>query len=437
MAEREKVAHLLRRASFGPTAEEVDAAESAGWEATLSTVLGASDPKLGPPVPSITSDPIDSLPREATGEQREAARKLRETQTQMIYEWWLDRMVAAGSQLEEKIVFFWHGHWATSIEKVDSPHLMLMQHKTFRQYGQGDFSHFAKAMVRDPALILWLDNQKNSRRAPNENLARELMELFTLGIGNYTEDDVKAGARALTGWTVDRGPGRARFESGRYDAGDKTILGQTGKFDADGFVDILLNRPASPRFIAKRVWFRFASGEEMSEATLHRLVSAYSIGKGLTTLMQAVFTDPAFAATRGHLVKQPVEWMVGAMRQLAIRPSAMGEADRKAVRDHLQGMQQTLYRPPSVGGWPSGATWLTSHTSQVRLRAAEFLANKTGTTTIAKLNAAPQQGRPDALARLLVVDAWTPRTRAVLDGAAKDVRKLLALGLISPEYSVQ
>ena len=437
MAEREKVAHLLRRATFGPTAEEVDAAESAGWEATLSKVLGASDPKLGPPVPSITSDPIDSLPREATGEQREAARKLRETQTQMIYDWWLDRMVVAGNQLEEKIAFFWHGHWATSSEKVDSPYLMLLQHKTFRQYGQGDFSHFVKAMVRDAALILWLDNQKNSRRAPNENLARELMELFTLGIGNYTEDDVKAGARALTGWTVERGNGRVRLENGRYDAGDKTILGQTGKFDADGLVDILLNRAASPRFIAKRIWFRFGSGEQMSEATLHRLVSAYSIGKGLTTLMNAVFTDPSFLEARAMLVKQPVEWAVGAMRQLGIKPSGLAEADRKTLRDHLQGMQQTLFRPPSVGGWPSGVTWLTSHTSQVRLRASEFLATKAPNATISKLNAAPQQGRPDALARLLVVDAWTPRTRAVLDGVAKDVRKLLALGLISPEYSVQ
>jgi uncharacterized protein (DUF1800 family) len=437
MAEREKVAHLLRRATFGPTAEEVDAAESAGWEATLSKVLGASDPKLGPPVPSITSDPIDSLPREATGEQREAANKLRETQTTMIYDWWLDRMVAAGSQLEEKVVLFWHGHWATSIEKVDSPYLMLLQHKAFRQYGQGDFTHFVKAMVRDPALILWLDNQKNSKRAPNENLARELMELFTLGVGNYTEDDVKAGARALTGWTVDRATGKSRFESGRFDGGDKTILGSTGKFDADGFVDILLNRAASPRFIAKRIWYRFGSGEQISEATLHRLASAYSVAKGLTSLMSAVFTDPEFIGTHAQLVKQPVEWAVGAMRQLKIKPSALSEADRKTLREHLQGMQQTLYRPPSVGGWPSGATWLTSHTMQVRLRAAEFLASKTAAASISKVNDAPQQGRADALARLLVVDAWTTRTRAVLDNAAKDVRKLLALGLVSPEYSVQ
>jgi uncharacterized protein (DUF1800 family) len=437
MAERDKVAHLLRRATFGPTAEEVDAAERDGWEATLSRVLGPSDPKLGPPVPAITADPIDSLPREATGAEREAARKARQAQIQMITEWWLDRMVAAGSQLEEKIVFFWHGHWATSIEKVDSAYLMLLQHNTFRQYGQGDFSHFVKAMVRDPALIIWLDGQRNSRRAPNENLARELMELFTLGIGNYTEDDVKAGARALTGWTVDRAAGKAKFDSSRYDGGDKTILGQTGKFDADGFVDVLLNRAASPRFVARRIWFRFASGEPVSDAVLHRLVTAYSTGKGLTTLMGALFTDPAFAAAKGQLVKQPVEWAVGAMRQLQIRPSTLAENDRRAILNYLDGLQQTLFRPPSVGGWPSGATWLTSHTAQQRMRAAELLAAKASGVTIAKLNDAPAQGRADALARLLVVDAWTPRTRAVLDSNAKDVRKLLALGLVSPEYSIQ
>lgn len=437
MAEREKVAHLLRRATFGPTAEEVDVGERDGLEAAIARLVGPSDPMAGPPVPVITADPIDSLPKEATPEEREMARKLREEQTQLITDWWIDRMVMSGYQLEEKMTFFWHGHWATSLDKVDSPHLMLLQHNTFRRYGQGDFSQFVKAMLRDPALILWLDGQRNSKRAPNENLARELMELFALGIGNYTEDDVKAGARALTGWTVNRGDGTVTLEKSRFDGGDKTILGKTGKFDADGFADVLLQHPASRRFVVSRLWFRFASGEPIAQDVLHRLVSAYAAGHGLTTLLLAMFHDPAFYESRGQLVKQPLEWAVGAMRQLGVKPAGFDPNARRQLLSQLDGLDQVPFRPPSVGGWPSGATWLTSHAVQVRLRLAEMLVARTPGPSMAKLADVPQLGRPDALARLLVVDGWTPRTRAVLVAAAKDARKMLALGLVSPEYSVQ
>lgn len=435
-ADREMVAHLLRRAIFGPTAEEVDAAERDGVEATIARVAGPSGPLVGPAVPEVGADPYYSLPKKASRQQREAARAARRAQVRLITEWWLDRMVANGGQLEEKMVFFWHGHWATSVEKVDAARLMMLQHNTFRRHGQGDFAELVKAMLRDPALILWLDGQRNTRKAPNENLARELMELFTLGIGNYSEEDVKAGAKALTGWTVDRAMGGVKFAKSRFDAGEKTILEQTGKFDADGFARILIQQPASARFVVSRLWFRFASGEPIAEDVLHRLVRVYSPGRGLTTLMMALLRDPAFAKTRGQLVKQPLEWAVGAMRQLRVRPSGLSEKDRKYLLYLLDGLDQVPFRPPSVGGWPSGVAWLTSHSAQVRLRLAELLAARAPGATVAKLSAAPTAGRVAALARLLVVDEWTPRTRAVLDDAAKDVRKLLALGLASPEYSI-
>lgn len=436
MAERERVAHLLRRATFGPTAEEVDAAERAGLEATIARLVGPTDSSLGPPMPVLGADPYDALAKDATGEQRSAARKARREQIQMITHWWLDRMVASGSQLEEKMVFYWHDHWATSVEKVNSAFLMLLQHKTLRQYGQADFADLVKAMVRDPALILWLDGQRNTRKDPNENLARELMELFTVGIGNYTEEDVKQGARALTGWVVNRATGRVRLDKARFDPNKKTILGKQGPFDADGFADILLAMPVAQRFVVARLWSRFGSSESIAEPVLHGLVKAYAAGRGLTSLLIAMFSHPAFYETRGQLVKQPVEWAMGAMRQLRLRPSTMSENDRRQLLGHLDGLDQVPFAPPSVAGWPHGAAWLTSHSIQVRLRFAELLAARTPSAVLAQLSAAPQPGRADALARLLVVDEWTPRTRAVLTAAAKDIRKMLALGLVSPEYSV-
>jgi hypothetical protein len=218
MATRQQLAHLLRRATFGPRASEVDAAERAGFEPTMGGSMSTPMPALG------------------LAKDRE--------QVRAGVLWWVDRMVAAENQVAEKLVFFWHGHWATSVRKVRSPGLMLGQQKTFREYGGGDFGAFVKAMLRDPALIVWLDGQRNTRKAPNENLARELMELFTLGVGPYTEDDVKAGARALTGWQLDRDAGRLVFNPKRHDPGVKTILGRSGAFDADGFAEVLLAQPA-------------------------------------------------------------------------------------------------------------------------------------------------------------------------------------------------
>ena len=233
MADRDRFAHLLRRATFGATAEEVDQAERAGvrrrgggvgdTRAARSRCGGHAAPRRWAPILTRrwTATPPANSGRRPSGSRRD--------QIQAITAWWVDRMTAAEHQLHEKLVFFWHGHWATSVQKVDSAQLMLVQQEVFRRHATGQFGPFVKAMLRDAALIRWLDGQRNTRKAPNENLARELMELFTLGIGNYTEDDVKAGARALTGWAIDRVTGQVRLEPARFDDGVKTILGKTGR----------------------------------------------------------------------------------------------------------------------------------------------------------------------------------------------------------------
>src|SRR5262249_30464232 len=158
--------------------------------------------------------------------------------------------------LLERVTWFWHGHFATSVQKVRSARLMLQQNQTERQHALGDFSVLAKAMVVDPAILVWLDGQKNTAKAANENLARELMELFTLGINQYTEQDVRESARALTGWKVNRDGMTATLAPKQHDAKDKTVLGHTGPLDALSLVDILVAAPPSSRFIAQRLWYR-------------------------------------------------------------------------------------------------------------------------------------------------------------------------------------
>ena len=439
MTTRVDLAHLLRRATFGPRADEVDAAERAGYSATLDALLAPAGPDAGAgrtPVPQLGPDPYLALPQNPDRATRAKAQQQRRDQQRALVIWWLDRMVQADHQLPEKLTFFWHGHWATSIEKVDFAGLMLMQQQTMAQLGRGDFGIMAKAMLRDPALILFLDGQKNTRQAPNENLSRELMELFTLGIGHYTEDDVKAGARALTGWTLNRSTGAAELKPARYDPGPKTILGRTGTFDTDGFADILLAQPANAEFLARRLWFRYVTGEPIGDGPLDRLVAAYRPGRDITALLRALFSDAGFGSTGGQLVKQPVEWCVGAMRQLGIRPGELADKDKVALLQGLGSLGQLPGRPPSVGGWPAGAAWLTTSSAQLRLRAADFLAVHADVAVVATLTAVPDAQRVDALARLLVVDSFTDRTRAVLAGVAGDARKLISLGLASPEYSV-
>ncbi|GII23935.1 DUF1800 domain-containing protein [Planosporangium mesophilum] len=437
MATRTELAHLLRRATFGPRADDVDAAERAGLDATVTALFTPAGEDAGAartPVPAL--EPVAVPGPKADAAARQKAREQQRQQVTTVTLWWLDRMVQADHQLREKLTFYWHGHWATSVEKVRDAHLMLTQQQTLYRYGAGDFGVLVKAMLRDPALIVWLDGQKNTVRAPNENLARELMELFTLGIGRYGEADVRQAARALTGWRIDQPQRTAVFDPKRHDGGQKTILGATGAFDADGLADVLLAQAANAEFLAARLWSRYASGDPVPADAGNRLVTAYRAGRDVGALLRAVLADPAFGSTRGQLVKQPVEWAVGAMRQLGIRPGALPAAQQRQLLQGLDQLGQVPFKPPSVGGWPAGTAWLSTSAVQVRLRVADLLAGHADPGVAGRLTAVPVAQRSDALARLLVVDAFTERTRTVLAPAAGDVRRLIALGLASPEYTV-
>ena len=425
------VSHALRRLTFGPTAAEVDRAEKAGLAATVTAALA---PRPAPSAPDLGADPRRALPENATRADRQKARMAAAEQTAELGRWWLQRMTADGSATE-KLTFFWHGHWATNVQKVKSAALMFQQQQTFRRYGTGDTGPLVRSMLRDPALILWLDGQKNTAKAPNENLARELMELFTLGIGNYTEDDVKAAARVLTGWTVDRSTGTAKLMPRRHDAKSETLLGKSGTFDTDSFADLLVRHPAHAPFIAARLWIRYGSGAAPSAAASARLVSAFGPGRNVTAMLKALVTDPEFAATQGQLVKQPVEWVVGAVRQLGIDTGRLEDKELQKLSGTMKQLGQVPFRPPSVGGWPVGVAWLTTSSTQVRLRSAPNLV-ALAPAAVATLEQAGKSDRLDALARLLVIDKWTDRTAAVLTPAAQEPKRLLALGLAAPEYAV-
>ncbi|MGY0020581.1 DUF1800 domain-containing protein [Streptomyces sp. cg35] len=483
---------LLHRTGFDARPDAVEAALKSGFEATLDRVLAASGtdrgvdatpaPELGPLPPrnseakkrreqgpsgkrterrgdaatataaadhggSPQAEPKDEPKGESGGDgtpkdpkddpvrkhYREVLRQQREELTQ----WWLERMVAAEHPWAEKRTLLWHNHWATSIRKVKSGDAMLRQNETLRRLGAGDFRDLARAMVVDPALMVWLDADGSTAKAPNENLGRELMELFVLGVGHYTETDVRQAAAALTGWTVDRQahPWKARFKARRHDQGRQTVVGETTDFTARSLIDHLVSLPDSHAHVATRMWGALVSNENKpSKAALARMTAAYGRQRDTTALFRSMFTDEAFADADNVLVKQPVEYVVGSLRALGVRPSALPQkARRQLLTRTLTGLGQVPFAPESVGGWPAGAAWLTTAAAQVRITFAQQLVHH---ADLDDVDAAAASERPDLLARKFGVGAWGATTRGVLRAAAHDPRKVTAVALTAPEHLV-
>lgn len=439
--DRALVGHLLRRSGFGASGSEIDAAVGLGYQALVDGLFapGADPGAEATPPPSGLAEPAAG--GQATPAQKKAANAERTQAAYDLIAWWITRMTAARRPWAEKRTFFWHGHFATSVQKVRSAQLMLGQNQTQRALGGGDFRTLMRAMLTDPAMMIWLDAAGSTAKAPNENLARESMELFSLGVGNYTEQDVRQAALALTGWRLNRASGQAVFAPGPHAAGPETILGKTASFDVDSFTDLLMAQQANPRFIASRMWFRLASSSPIPTDVLARLTGAYGSGHDLAALARAVFTDPVFMSpasgtlsARYALVKQPVEYVVGVLRALRITPPADGAAKESAIlRAALTGMGQVPFLPPNVGGWPSGTLWLTTAATQARIVFAEWAAT---TGDLGQVADAAAADRIDAVAHLLGIDAFSDRTRSALADLAANPADLVGLALLSPEYAV-
>ncbi|MCD2191886.1 DUF1800 domain-containing protein [Actinomycetospora endophytica] len=436
---------LLDRFGFGARPGELSAAVGQGFAATLDAMLAPapSDPGVAAtPPPALTS--IANRGKAGTPAQK-AAQQERAQGQNALTRWWLDRMWAAERSLPERLTWFWHGHFATSAQKVNQPAYLLTQNESLRRLGSGDFRSLAQAMIVDPAMLVWLDGRTNRVGSPNENLGREFMELFSLGVGHYTETDVREAARALTGWTVNASTGTARLVARRQDTGPKTILGQTAAFDAPSFVNMVVARPESAAFVAGRLWFRLVSTTPPPPGVLAQLTAAYGPGRDLGALLRAIATSAPFHDSATTLVKQPVEWAIGLMRAVGTRPSSVTTAPRARpvaataaaradpVHQHLQALGQVPFLPPSVGGWPGGTSWLTPSAQLDRLALAQAV--------IAHAAIPPGPTGPNAqidwARQVLGVDAFGPRsTDALRDVAGGDPRSVLTVAALTPEYVI-
>ncbi|WOB06266.1 DUF1800 domain-containing protein [Piscinibacter gummiphilus] len=364
--------HLLGRTGFMPSPGEVSAwAGLAPDEAVNRLLAGARRAEPRQPAPAFTREPIRP-PLRAQGDvdaRKEALRQLR-ADTVALAGWWLQEMRDSPTPLAERMALFWHNHFATSVQKVRQAQGMYIQHQLLRRHALGSFRELLHGVARDPAMLIYLDGAANRAESPNENFAREVMELFTLGEGQYSEQDIKEAARAFSGWAVDREAWAARFRPRQHDRGDKTLLGQRGRFDADAALDVMLDQPAAPRFIVSKLWREFVS--PVPDAKVVEPVAQRFRESGWRTdvALRELLLSPAFWApqNRAVLIKSPVELAVGTLRQFEI------ELDNAQALVGVTARQgQMLFSPPNVKGWPGYTDWITSTTLLDRKRFTERL----------------------------------------------------------------
>jgi uncharacterized protein (DUF1800 family) len=426
-----RTARVLRRTGFGVTGAQVDTVAAQNWSKYVDAALGA-DPEADP---GARATPMPTLPTlrgpgkgAAVADRREFNHELSGQMTELS-QWWLRRMIAVQQPIHEKLTLLWHNHFATSAQKVRAAAHMAAQNQKLRSLSLGDFRTLAHTMLTDAAMLHWLDAQTNTAKAPNENLAREFMELFTLGHGDgYTEDDVREGARALTGWVI-RPTGQTMVVPKRHDRTAKTIFGVTGNFDAAGFCDTVLAQPKSPQYVAGRLWQQLASDTQPSPPALDRFVAAYGPHRDLRALTRAILTDDEFVGSRAAIVNTPVEWLVGVIRTLGV--SVDSPARLKMVDTTLRALGQRPFYPPDVGGWPHGRVWMSTASADVRMRAASQLARAGDLSTVEDTGA---DDRIDAVGYLIGVGAWSDRTVTALQPLVRTPVQLVAAAVNTPEY---
>ena len=377
------MAHLLRRAGFGATRRELERYESQGYEAAVDELLAPAEPgRMG-----------DDLVRRYHHEYSGLMGQTGPGAT------WLYRMISTDNPLQEKMALFWHGLFATGYPKITNGKVMLDQLRMFRRYGLGSFKTLLVELSKDPAMIIWLDNQDNHTGTINENYGRELLELFSLGVGNYTEDDVKECARAFTGWTIGnmeymklrairdsiwpygRISWHFRYREEDHDDGEKTFLGETGRFNGEDIIEILCRQEATAKFLARHMYHYFVADEPpvpqwpytppRDPAAVDALAQAYfDSGYDITAMLRVLFTSDFFRSqdTWYEKVKSPADLMAGVLRLTG--EYRMPERDFVGESQRMTFMGQQLANPPSVEGWHQGTEWVDTGTLVERINFA-------------------------------------------------------------------
>jgi len=386
--------HLLNRAGFGGTPAQARALADMGLNKAVDHLVKYESLAFEP----VKGDLFDhDIMHPPTTQERETALKARQSndeealaalqrerqrrqgldrkQIAELQKWWIKRMIETPRPLEEKMTLFFHGHFATGYRTIEDSYHMFQQNQLYRKFSTGNFAQLAHRILHDPAMLKYLDNDENRKSKPNENLARELMELFTLGEGRgYTEADIKAGALALTGYSFE--DDTFQFNQNNHDASDKTIMGKSGQFDGDGFLDVILARNECAEFLAGKL-FKFFVNDTPNEPSKEQKAFILAMANKLRAskydlkpLLDAVFSSAYFysADNRGAIIKSPIQLTVQAVRSLR---TPVRELSALASATDLMG--QNIFFPPNVKGWDGGRSWINTSTLFIRQNVLVYL----------------------------------------------------------------
>ncbi len=394
-----EAAHLLNRAGFGGSPSEIAAFHALGREKAVDSLLNPTEPDDAFPLPDWSSPENaeadmrervaqrrefqqksrDLSPEKADRARREMQREIRQEQRQRALEaqgWWFRRMVKTQAPLREKMTLFWHDHFATSVQKVKQPVLMLVQNELFRSHAFGSFRDLTQGILMDPAMMLYLDTQSSKKGKPNENFAREVMELFTLGEGNYTEQDIREAARAFTGYQLNRSTGKVFHNKRQWDDTDTTVFGSTGAYDGKQVIDLIFRKPEAARLLPVKLW-EFFVYDKPAPAAVDELASIFKQADFRTgPLLREIFLSKEFYSEKAMRtqIKSPVQYIASLLKQLEIDTPPAGFPITAE-----QQLGQVLFLPPNVAGWDWGQAWINTNTLLTRYNLAGFLTKGAGT----------------------------------------------------------
>ncbi len=434
MPDQVQIAHLLRRTGFGGGPAEQAKFQAMGFEGAVQYLINYTqidNSALNAIQPNIRTSYSGTVPSGQNEENNLAT-------------WWLNRMVATPRPLEEKMTLFWHNHFATAISKVQNGYLMYQQNEFLRANALGNFYDLLMGITSDGAMLVWLDGVENRKNNPNENYAREVMEVFSTGRGPYTQDDVTNGAKAFTGYSINS-TGQGVFIAANHDTSTKTYLGQSGNFGPQDIVDILVARPETATNLSTEL-FQFFGYPNPTPQTIQKLSAVYfDSGYSIRAMVESILTSPEFISNQAYLanVKSPTEYLVGGLRSLG----ATANPGNMISTTNNQG--QLLFDPPSVFGWPIGMLWIntgsimerynfplniqtTSQNAASLLNPIQFFGNgaslDTGVQTIA--NTLFPDGMPSEV--LSVIQSSTANFTNPTDMTRNTVR----LAMASPYYNL-
>jgi uncharacterized protein (DUF1800 family) len=361
MTEEQQIQHLYWRAGFGLSPKEFQQKRKQPLNKVIKDLFKAAKKIQPVKIPYYNIPTAEAFKAMDKAERIKKTREIQKITPEVNLNWVRQMTSDDYSCLQEKMTLFWHGHFACESKRFD---FAARQINSIRQYALGNFRDLVLAISKDASMISYLNNQQNRKKKPNENYARELMELFTIGRGNYTEQDVKEAARAFTGWFSDRRTGDFKFTERQHDSGSKTFMGKTGNWDGDDIVDMILDRKETSVFLATKV-YRYFVNEKINDKNVALLAKVlYQSNYNIETMMQTLFESDWFYAKEnvGVKIKSPIELLVGMGKVLNLQ---FGNA--KSVLFPQNYLGQILFRPPNVAGWPGGKTWIDNSTLMLRM----------------------------------------------------------------------